>query len=752
MKTLSIVVSYYVLFSQYIHCDLLDDYVRHVEEVNRVKNSHSGKFRETSDNLERSSSEYFSGNRDSLTVNSRNRRKRHVFHSEPVDQWTHSEILDKDGAVVLKWQPRHQEILFRVEARTRGYVGIGFSPNGGMENADIVIGWVDDNSDKAFLYDCHGVPKEQGSSPIRDEVDNYTLEKGMQNETHTVLEFRRALDTCDIHDYVLNGDTVRVIWATRDTDPQFDGDMVYHGESRGVQSLHLLGPPPSTKVQGEHIQSWDITLKDFEVQPNMNTIYWCKVFKAPQLDRKHHIVGYEPLIGPNHTNFVHHMIVHECQLGPEGNTQRWEAFAQQSGQLCYGQQMPPEWDKCLTPLVAWAIGAKGENFPPAVGVPLGQQKNAYYMLEIHYDNPMMKKAKDTSGLRLHYTSDLRPYDGGILIAGVALSTLHFIPPQQTEYKTAGYCSTDCTKKVFPKEGVNVVSVMLHSHLAGRKLKLRHIRGGKELPPLAQDNRYDFNYQQTRTLSQNSVILPGDGLITECAYSTLGRQSPTLGGYSTKEEMCLAFVLHYPRTELAGCYSMPPIQYFFQNLGVKEFYDKNMTEIETIFLQGGSDTPSSPVTTSSPPFRYNPGDEISQEANRRAVVALQNAKDYHIDLSGQQSRSIFDELIIKEPLEFQNKSFMTHLQSIPYNEPLLTKKMEEYFYTGLHLTFCRKRDDSLAIKEKIEKFPNFAVYHSRERQSQCSYKNRKSTIPSLSSSNKPKIILGLFIVLTVIIYL
>lgn len=104
--------------------------------------------------------------------------------------------------------------------------------------------------------------------------------------------------------------------------------------------------------------------------------------------------------------------------------------------------------------------------------------------------------------------------------------------------------------------------------------------------MLQDNHYDFNYQQSRSLFQNTVILPGDGLITECTYSTVGRTQPTLGGYSTKEEMCLAFVLHYPRTELAGCYSMPPIQYFFQNLGVKEFYDKNMSEIETLFLQGG----------------------------------------------------------------------------------------------------------------------------------------------------------------------
>lgn len=69
------------------------------------------------------------------------------------------------------------------------------------------------------------------------------------------------------------------------------------------------------------------------------------------------------------------------------------------------------------------------------------------MLEVHFDNPLMKSATDTTGLRLHYTSELRQNEGGILITGVAPSTLHFIPPYQKEYKTAGYCSLNCTQEV-----------------------------------------------------------------------------------------------------------------------------------------------------------------------------------------------------------------------------------------------------------------------------------------------------------------
>lgn len=90
----------------------------------------------------------------------------------------------------------------------------------------------------------------------------------------------------------------------------------------------------------------------------------------------------------------------------------------------------------------------GETLPPHVGLPLADKTtSSYYMLEVHFDNPAMKSAVDTSGLRIHYTQQLRQYDAGMMVTGVTISPLHVIPPRQPEYKTAGYCSTDCTKEV-----------------------------------------------------------------------------------------------------------------------------------------------------------------------------------------------------------------------------------------------------------------------------------------------------------------
>lgn len=103
--------------------DLLDAYVRHVDKVNNEQINFSDDFQ-----------------------SNHSRKKRDI----PI-HWTHSEVLDKKGDVVLRWQPRHQEILFRVEARTKGYVAIGFSPDGGKEHADIVLGWIDDRTLKPHL-------------------------------------------------------------------------------------------------------------------------------------------------------------------------------------------------------------------------------------------------------------------------------------------------------------------------------------------------------------------------------------------------------------------------------------------------------------------------------------------------------------------------------------------------------------------------------------------------------------------------
>lgn len=93
----------------------------------------------------------------------------------------------------------------------------------------------------------------------------------------------------------------------------------------------------------------------------MNTIYWCKIFKSPNLSRKHHVIGYEPILGANHTSLVHHMLLHECKLDANVDVRKWEKYASENGRACYSDT-PIEWERCLTPIVAWAVGSEGKVF------------------------------------------------------------------------------------------------------------------------------------------------------------------------------------------------------------------------------------------------------------------------------------------------------------------------------------------------------------------------------------------------------
>ena len=75
----------------------------------------------------------------------------------------------------------------------------------------------------------------------------------------------------------------------------------------------------------------------------------------------------------------------------------------------------------------------------------------------------------------------------------------------------------------------MVAILLHSHVVGRAVKLRHVRAGKELPVVMQDQSYDFDYQSVRLMPAPVTIMPGDELIMECDYSTKEKGEVTLGG-------------------------------------------------------------------------------------------------------------------------------------------------------------------------------------------------------------------------------
>ena len=229
------------------------------------------------------------------------------------------------------------------------------------------------------------------------------------------------------------------------------------------------------------------------VNKDVDTVYWCKIFKGPEMNEKHHIIGFEPILTRDTISkrtMVQHMTLFECTGGAFTSDQLGQ-LSKSNGLVCNSNNLntvsgETNWKSCITPVASWSNGGVAQYLPEHVGIPVGKMN--YYMLEIHYDNPSRTNFEDKSGLRIHYTEKLRKFDGGILVTGVAISNTQFIPPRQKSFRNLGICGQTCTgrKDVFPEEGINLVSVSIQTHSAGRKFILSHVRNGTELDKIVED--------------------------------------------------------------------------------------------------------------------------------------------------------------------------------------------------------------------------------------------------------------------------
>ena len=87
----------------------------------------------------------------------------------------------------LYWnKPSDGKICMAVEVDTLGWVGLGFSPNGGMVDSDIMIAWVIDG--EVTITDRYAVSM---SLPVSDEQQDFELVAGHEEGGKTVIQFCR---------------------------------------------------------------------------------------------------------------------------------------------------------------------------------------------------------------------------------------------------------------------------------------------------------------------------------------------------------------------------------------------------------------------------------------------------------------------------------------------------------------------------------------------------------------------------------
>jgi len=75
----------------------------------------------------------------------------------PPGEWTHQVNLVADSGVKFRWKnvnnntDKQNWLVMEFSARASGYIGVGFSPHGGMDGGDMVIVWEDSDGTPRIL-------------------------------------------------------------------------------------------------------------------------------------------------------------------------------------------------------------------------------------------------------------------------------------------------------------------------------------------------------------------------------------------------------------------------------------------------------------------------------------------------------------------------------------------------------------------------------------------------------------------------
>lgn len=77
-----------------------------------------------------------------------------------------------------------------------------------------------------FKQDCHGTGGEH-TIPVQDDTQNVIAEEGYQNGTHTQIQFRRPLETCDPHDVTITVNKIKfIIGPIRQEVSEFSHELI----------------------------------------------------------------------------------------------------------------------------------------------------------------------------------------------------------------------------------------------------------------------------------------------------------------------------------------------------------------------------------------------------------------------------------------------------------------------------------------------------------------------------------------------
>ncbi|ODN04980.1 DBH-like monooxygenase protein 1 [Orchesella cincta] len=459
---------------------------------------------------------------------------------------------------LVDWEGKR--VVFNVTVETIGWVGLGISKDGTMNNADIMIAGVTQEG-KQYISDYH---TDCNRNLKADAKQDWELLGASETSGRTILQISRQIDTCDPDDYPITEDLASIIWAYGETDA-----VKYHHDQRGRFRVHLLDPVVHPAPTSSILPKWRVTKKI--TVPAKETTYWCSIHKIPPgINRKHHLIEFHPVFDSQlSVDHARHYLLYRCDVPPNMDPRViFEPLVTYPGEECYfnnNRRIPIQ--LCRNLIYGWAVGGQNVVLPGDVGIPFGE--SAYYMLEVSYDNP-----EEITGLTLEvgleaiYTSKLRTFDGGAFFINYDLFGLFMVPPGSQNFDVYSHCDSRCTSEMIPAKGIDVFAVQGHSKRPGRKIKLRHYRNDYELPWIYKDFNFDWTFQTVRHLQTERKLLPGDHLSLNCVYDNTYTNVTSFSGFSSLNQMCLIVVYHKTEIPYYSCASQIPQEKLLNLVGVQ----------------------------------------------------------------------------------------------------------------------------------------------------------------------------------------
>lgn len=451
------------------------------------------------------------------------------------------------------------QTLYITLAATRskvGWLGFGFAEqdSGHMKGSDMVTVTLTGDSSQVHdryaefaaitVADDSSTVSYAGLTASIDTHNDYEIiGTALDGDTY-YLALSRDFTTGDDQDRdICSGQLCRIIWAYGG----YDASVGYHGTNRGTGRIDLRGNA-ETRTLPTGTSYWSFTVPSYTI-PTKRTTYGHTSFSIgdANLPSARHIIGFHVIPSAASKNNVHHVTL----TGYKSET----AFLQDLEGTMYDKSDSSTYttENSGTDrqgyFYAWGLGAEVLVMPDDVGfrASTDQDDINHFLMEVHYDNPdTTANVVDQTEVRIYYTETMRTHDAFVLTVGdpqVQISS----DITATELHFQGTCPSACTANMPSDHTFNFFKVFLHEHYFGHKIYIDKYDGsGTFDETIARIDFWDNGFQDAA--ESNFTLSRNEALHTHCYYNVSHHGTDVEFGEGTDEEMCMAFLIGYPRLD------------------------------------------------------------------------------------------------------------------------------------------------------------------------------------------------------------